>query len=95
MDIQCVGKLYKRGRIEIDPTLLSKIKSGTEIKLTISIPERRPPQEKAAKELSPAAKRLLKRMENAKPLGLPDDPHELSHSVLAEERMEEKFPWSG
>ena len=31
-------------------------------------------------------------MENAKPLGLPDDPQELSHSKLMEERMDEKYP---
>ena len=47
------------------------------------------------KELSPDAKRLLKRMENAKPLGVPDDPEELSHSTLMEERMDEKFPSGG
>jgi len=94
MEIECVGKLYKKGRIEIDPTLFSEIKSGTEIKLTISVPQRKS-KKKAVKELSPAARRFLKRMENAKPLGLPDDPHELSHSILAEERMEEKFPWLG
>ena len=92
MEIECVGKLYERGRISIDPTLLAEIKSGTEIRLKISIPERKS-KKKSPKGLSPAAKRLLKRMENAKPLGMPDDPHELSHSILVEERMEEKFPW--
>jgi len=53
------------------------------------VPEQK---EKRRKGLSPATKRLLNRMKNAKSLGLPDDPRELSHSVLAEERMEEKFP---
>ena len=94
MEIECVGKLYQRGQIRIDPKLLSQLKSGTEIKLTISVPEKGRVK-KPQRELSTAAKRLLRRMENAKPLGLPDDPRELSHSVLAEERMEEKFPWLG
>ena len=94
MEIECVGKLSEKDKIRIDPSFLSGIKVGTEIRLKITVPEKKS-KKKAAKELSPAAKRLLKRMENAKPLGLPDDPHELSHSVLAEERMEEKFPWLG
>ena len=94
MEIECIGKLSEKDKIRIDPGLLSGMKVGTEIRLKITVPEKRS-KKKAAKELSPAAKRLLKRMENAKPLGLPDDPHELSHSVLAEERMEEKFPWLG
>jgi len=34
-------------------------------------------------------------MENAKPIGLPDNPRKLSHSVLVEEKMDEKFPSGG
>ena len=34
-------------------------------------------------------------MENAKPLGVSDDPEELSHSTLMEERMNEKVPSGG
>ena len=94
MEIQCVGKLYKKGRIEIDPALLSEIKSGTEIKLTISVPEKRHVK-KPQKRLSQAAKELIEIFENARPIGVPDDPEEIGHSRLAEERMEEKFPWLG
>ena len=94
MEIECVGKISEKGKITIDPVLLSQMKVGAKIRLKIIVPEMRP-NKKSPKGLSPAAKRLLRRMDNAKPLGLPDDPHELSHSVLAEERMEEKFPWLG
>ena len=94
MDIECVGKLSKRGRIEIDPALLSELKSGTEIKLTISVPEQRYVK-KPKKGLSQAAKDLIEMLENAPSIGVPDDPEEISHSRLAEERMEKKFPWLG
>lgn len=93
MEIECVGKKIGDDQILIDPSLIEQAKIGTTIKLKITVPDQK--EKRGKKELSPATKRLLKRMENAKPLGLPDDPHELSHSVLAEERMEEKFPWLG
>jgi len=93
MEIECVGKISGNGQILIDPALIDRAKIGSTVKLKITVPDQK--EKKGKKELSPATKRLLKRMENAKPLGLPDDPHELSHSVLAEERMEEKFPWLG
>ncbi len=90
MEIECVGKILENGRILVDPALIEKIRIGEKVKLRIMVPDQERKKEK--KELSMAAKRLLKRMENAKPIGLPDDPHELSHSNLAEERMEKKFP---
>ncbi len=93
MEIECVGKISGNGQILIDPSLIEQAKIGSTIKLKITVPDQK--EKRGKKELSPATKRLLKRMENAKPLGLPGDPHELSHSVLAEERMEEKFPWLG
>ena len=93
MEIECVGKISGNGQILVDPSLIDQAKIGSTIKLKIIVPDQK--EKRGKKELSPATKRLLKRMEYAKPLGLPDDPHELSHSVLAEERMEEKFPWLG
>ena len=93
MEIECVGKIFRNGQILIDPSLIEQAEIGSTIKLKITLPDQK--EKRGKKELSQATKRLLKRMENAKPLGLPDDPHELSHSVLAEERMEEKFPWLG
>lgn len=93
MEIECIGKISRNGQILLDPSLIDRAKIGSTIKLKIIVPDQK--KKKWKKELSPATKRLLKRMKNAKPLGLPDDPSELSHSVLAEERMEEKFPWLG
>jgi len=43
------------------------------------------------KELDPATKRLLEAIDNAQDIGTSDDPEKLRHSVLFEERMEEKF----
>ena len=91
MEIECVGKLYERGEIRIDPSLFSDLKSGTEIRLKISVPEKRP-EKKPQKGLNQAAKELIETFENARPIGVPDDPEEISHSRLAEERMEEKYP---
>jgi len=91
MEIECIGEVLKNGQILTDPPISDKIQIGSRIKLKIVVQEK---EKKRAtkKELSPAAKRLLEKMQNARPLGLPDNPHELSHSVLSEERMEEKFP---
>lgn len=94
MEIECNGQISEMGKITIDPSILAEMKVGSKIRLKITVPEKER-KEKRRKGLSPATKRLLKRMKNAKSLGLPDDPRELSHSVLAEERMEEKFPWLG
>jgi len=46
----------------------------------------------SGKEMTPAAKRFLERMEHADTLGVTEDPRELSHAILAEERMEKKYP---
>ena len=90
MEIECVGKISRNGHILIETPLIDRLKIGSTIKLKITIPDHE--GRKGKKELSMATKRLLRRMENAKPLGLPGEPHKLSHSVLAEERMEKKFP---
>ena len=94
MEIECVGKIYEKGKIIIDPTLMPVMKVGTEIRLKITVPEMKP-NKKSPKGLSPGAKQLLKMLDNARSIGVPDDPEEISHSRLAEERMEEKFPWLG
>lgn len=52
-------------------------------------------EKKESNKLSPDAIRILEFMRDAKPIGVPDDPNELSHSQLAEERMDDKFPWLG
>ena len=94
MEIECVGKIYERGKISIDPALMPVMQVGTEIRLKITVPEMRP-NKKSPKGLSPAARELIEMLDNARPIGVPDDPEEISHSRLAEERMEEKFPWLG
>ena len=42
-------------------------------------------------KFDPATARILARMRNAKDLGAPENPEALRHSVLLEERMEEKL----
>jgi hypothetical protein len=93
MEIECIGKISKNGQILIDSSLIEKIRIGTKIRIKIMVPEKE--MDTAKKELSPAAKRLLKRMKNAKPIGASEDPKELSHSRLMEERIEDKFPSGG
>ncbi len=94
MEIECVGKISEKGKITIDPALLSEMKVGAKIRLKITVPEKKH-KKKEPKDLSPAAKQFLEMLDNARPIGVPDDPQEISHSRLAEERMEEKFPWLG
>jgi len=91
MEIECIGKKSGNGLILIDPLLIDQAKIGSTIKLKITVPDEKEKKDKEG--LDPATMRILERMENAKPLGVPDDPEELSHSRLMEERMDEKFPY--
>lgn len=93
MEIECIGFLSEEGKISIDPSLLAKLELGTQVKIKIETPDI-DSQGKNKREISDDAKQFLELMENARPIGAPEDPQELSHSKLAEERMEEKFPWS-
>ena len=90
MEIECVGKKIGDDQILIDPSLIDQAEIGSTIKLKITVPDQK--EKKDKKGLDPATERILERMENTKPLGVPDDPEELSHSILMEERMDEKFP---
>ena len=94
MEIECVGQISEKGKITIDPSLFAEMKVGSKIRLKITVPEKER-KEKRRKDISPGARRFIEMLENARPIGLPDDPEEISHSRLAEERMEEKFPWLG
>ena len=94
MEIECIGQITGKGKITVKPSLLEEIKLGSKIRLRIIVPEKER-KEKRPKDLSQAAKQFLEMLDNARPIGVPDDPEEISHSRLAEERMEEKFPWLG
>ena len=94
MKLECIGKLTDKDNIKVDPRVFENVAVGSTLKVSVMIPDAQG-DEKTPKELSPAARRLLERMENAQRIGVPEDPEELSHSKLAEERMEEKFPWLG
>ncbi len=94
MEIECIGELTDKDIIKVDPRVFENIAVGSTLKVSVMVTDAED-DEKKPKELSPAARRLLERMENAQRIGVPEDPEELSHSKLAEERMEEKFPWLG
>ncbi|WP_031386680.1 hypothetical protein [Desulfonatronum thiodismutans] len=89
-----IGEVLPDGRLPIAPSIAKKLIPGQRIRVRIEqIPDA--PIATGKKELDAATLRLLERMKNARPLGAPDDPESLRHSVLFEERMEEKFPWRG
>jgi hypothetical protein len=90
MEIECIGKLYADGKILIDPSLVRNAMDGSRVKIIIVLPEK--VEKPGKKALDPATKRIFERMRNAKALGAPDDPQELSPSKLMEERMNEKYP---
>ena len=70
----------------------SKTETHSKIKITIEpLKTNYPVDSTAKKELDPATRRLLERMRNGKPLGVPENPEQLSHSRLMSERLEEKF----
>ena len=93
MEIECIGEISPDGAISVDPSVLAGIEAGTKLKLGILVSEDSRLR-KNRRGLSAGAKDLLDLLENAKPLGAPAAPRESSHSRLAEERMEEKLPWS-
>ena len=91
---QYIGEILPDGRLPIAPAIARELIPGQRVRVTIEhIPDA--PKVSEKKELDAATLRLLERMKNARPLGAPDDPESLRHSVLFEERMEEKFPWRG
>ena len=93
MEIECVGKISGNGQILVDPSLIDQAEIGSTIKLKITVPDQK--EKRGKKKFDPTTRRILDGMENAKPLGVPDDPEEISHSRLAQERMDEKFPSGG
>ena len=91
---QYIGEILPDGRLPIAPAIARELIPGQRVRVTIEhIPDA--PKVSEKKELDAATLQLLERMKNARPLGAPDDPESLRHSVLFEERMEEKFPWRG
>ena len=94
MEIEYIGELLPDGHLSVDPEVLEKLQKGEQLKIKLE----KLPQESQShqhKEYDSATTRLLARIKNAKSIGAPDDPQELSHSKLMEDRMEEKFPWKG
>ncbi len=89
-----IGEVLPDGRLPIVPSIAKELIPGQRIRVIIEqIPD--VPKFTGKKKLDDATLRLLKKMNNARPLGTPDDPENLRHGVLFEERMEEKFPWRG
>lgn len=82
MEIECTGQLIKSGTISVDPELLSRVKQGSKLLMTITVPDDMPPATEDTGRMSPEAEELLSFFENAKSLGVPDDPEELRHGRL-------------
>lgn len=87
-----VGEVLPEGKLSVIPSISQKLIPGQKIRIRI---EQLSDKTNAVtrKEMDAATRRLLDRMQNAQPLETPEDPANLRHSVLFEERMEEKFPW--
>ena len=92
MEIEYIGEVLPDGRISVDPSIAHRLRTGQKLRIRIEQIQDTP-ESQSNKELDPATQRILERMKNAGSLGTPDNPDELRHSVLMEERMEEKFPW--
>lgn len=90
MEIEYIGELLQDGHLSVAPAVKSKLKKGDKLKIKIDLLSTN--KNKKTEKLDPATLRILKRINNAKPIGAPDDPRSLSHSKLAEERIDEKFP---
>ena len=94
IEIEYTGEVVPDGRISVDPSIAHTLRTGQKLRVKIEqIPDSTEPH--AKEKPDPATLRILERMKNAGSRGTPDNPDELRHSLLMEERMEEKFPWRG
>ena len=84
-----IGEFLSDGRLTIHGETRHRFAVGEKVRVMIeSIASR---EKKPLEELDPVTKSLLKAIDNAQDIGAPDNPEQLRHSVLFEERMEEKF----
>ena len=84
-----IGEFLSDGRLTIHGETGNRFAVGEKVRVMIESIVRR--DKKPLGDLDPATKRLLKAIDNAEDIGAPDDPEQLRHSVLFEERIEEKF----
>jgi len=86
MEIEYVGEFLADGHLSVDSFIADKLIKGAKVKIKIEIFT----QQKNLEKSDAAAVRILQRMRNAKAIGTPDKPEQLRHSVLLEERLQEK-----
>ena len=84
-----IGEILPDGHLSIEPSILKKVQVGEKIEVRIRIIKKK--TQDLSGKFDPATERILARMRNAKDLGAPENPEALRHSVLFEERMEEKL----
>jgi len=90
MEIEYIGELLPDGHLSVASTVLENIQQGKPLKITIN-----PLADSAAdkfvqtRELDPAAKRFLSRLENAPNLGLIKG--NLTREDIYEDMVDEKF----
>lgn len=89
MEIEYIGEVLPDGHLSLEKKVLKVLNVGEKVKVRLGNIKGKKPK---GKKLDAATQRILDRMNNAKPIGAPDDPRMLSHSKLAEERIDEKFP---
>jgi len=83
-----IGEFLPDGRL----TLLGPAKRPFAVgeKVRVIIESIAGKEKKPLEHMDPATKTLLKAIDNAQDIGASNDPEQLRHSVLFEERMEEK-----
>ncbi|WP_347272935.1 hypothetical protein [Candidatus Kuenenia sp.] len=90
MKIEYIGEILPDGHLSLEKKVLKVLNVGEKVKVRLENIKGKKSKER--RELDPATKRILDRINNPKPIGVPDDPGMFSHSKLAEERIDEKFP---
>lgn len=84
MKLECMGKLTDKDIIKVDPRVFENVAVGSTLKVSVMIPDAEDDVKKL-KELSPAAKRILDRIQRSQDTGVPD---ELNHGKPAEEGVD-------
>lgn len=87
MKLECMGKLTDKDIIKVDPRVFENVAVGSTLKISVMIAEA-DAEKKESKALSPAAKRILDRLQRPQDMGAPADADELKHETPAEEEVD-------
>jgi hypothetical protein len=90
MELEYIGVLLPDGHLSVNQSVMSKIKKGEQLRITVEpLPNDTQGEFQGKKKMDSATQRFLERLENAPKLG--QIKGELSREDIYEDRVDEKF----